>query len=129
MPPREVARALNRGRIAVGLALVLLPRRAARGWIGGVADNPGVQALARAHGIRDALLGALALHTIDNPQAGPRYQATLAICDAVDLGATIAARRSLPWTGRWGVAAMAAGGMVTQVWVAAQLRTAARDAD
>jgi hypothetical protein len=128
MAPREVARALNRGRIAVGLALVLLPRRAARGWIGGVADDPGVQALARAHGIRDALLGALALHTIDNPQAGPRYQATLAICDAVDLGATLAARRSLPWTGRVLVSAMAATGVAGQLWVAARLRAAARDA-
>jgi hypothetical protein len=124
MSPREIARVLNTGRIAVGLALAIAPRRAGRGWIGAEADGPGTQAVARANGIRDALLGALALHTLDNPQVAARYQATLAICDAVDLGATIAARRSLPWTGTFLVGGMAAAGMAGQLWVAARLRPA-----
>jgi hypothetical protein len=122
MTPREVARILNTGRIAIGLGLVIAPRLAARAWIGAEADGPGTQAVARAHGIRDALLGAIALHTLDSPQVAPRYQATLAICDAVDLGATLAARRSLPWTGTVLVSAMAATGVAGQLWVAAKLR-------
>jgi hypothetical protein len=125
MAPREVARVLNAGRIAIGLGLVIAPRLAARAWIGAEADGPGTQAVARAHGIRDALLGAIALHTLDSPQVAPRYQATLAICDAVDLGATLAARRSLPWTGTVLVGAMAATGVAGQLWVAAKLRDAA----
>ena len=79
MPPRDVARALNIGRIALGLSLVLAPRRTGRVWIGADADRPGTGVVLRAHGIRDALLGALALHTLDAPQVGPRYQATLAV--------------------------------------------------
>jgi hypothetical protein len=125
MAPRDVARVLNVGRIALGLSLVVAPRRAARGWIGADADRPGTQVVARAHGIRDALVGAIALHTLENAQVAPRYQATLAICDAVDLGATIAARRSLPRTGVVLVGGMAAAGLVGQLWVAAKLRASA----
>jgi hypothetical protein len=125
MPPRDVARALNIGRIALGLSLVLAPRRTGRVWIGADADRPGTGVVLRAHGIRDALLGALALHTLDAPQVGPRYQATLAVCDGVDLGATLAARRSLPWTGTVLVSAMAATGLAGQLWVAQRLAAAA----
>jgi hypothetical protein len=124
MSPRDYARALNVGRIVLGLSLVVAPRRTARAWIGPDADRPGTAVVARAHGIRDGLLGAIALHTLDNPQVAPRYQATLAVCDAVDLGATLAARRSLPWTGTVLVSAMAATGVVGQLWVARRLGAA-----
>jgi hypothetical protein len=127
--PRDVARALNVGRIALGLSLVLAPRLTARSWIGDDAARPGTRVVLRAHGIRDALLGALALHTLDAPQVGPRYQATLAVCDAVDFGATVAARRSLPRAGAVLVAAMAAVGVAGQLWVAERLRAANQPED
>jgi hypothetical protein len=123
--PRDAARALNAGRIALGLSLVLAPRLTARTWIGDDAERPGTRVVLRAHGIRDALLGALALHTVDAPQVGPRYQATLAVVDAVDFAATVAARRSLPRAGAVLVAAMAAAGVAGQLWVAERLRAAA----
>ena len=130
MSPRDAARALNAARIALGLSLVLAPRLTARTWIGDDAARPGTRVVLRAHGTRDALLGALALHTVDAPQLGPRYQATLAICDAVDFAATVAARRSLPRVGAILVAAMAATGVAGQLWVAERLRAAApQDAD
>ena len=107
MSPRDAARALNAGRIALGLSLVLAPRLTARTWIGDDAARPGTRVVLRAHGIRDALLGALALHTLDAPRVGPRYQATLAICDAVDFGATLAAGHGIPRPARNGVLAIA----------------------
>lgn len=128
MSPREVARVLNVGRIALGLSLVAAPRLTARPWLGSDAARPGTRAALRAQGIRDAVLGGLALHTLDAPQAGPRYQAALAVCDAVDLGATVAARRSLPSTGVL-VGLLAATGVAGQLWVAAKLAAAAPPTD
>ena len=49
---------------------------AARVWIGPDAGRPGTTVIARAHGIREAVVGAIGLHTIDNPQVGPRWQRT-----------------------------------------------------
>lgn len=127
MSPRDVARVLNVGRIALGLSLVVAPRRALRGWIGADADRPGTAVVARAHGIRDALLGVIALRTLGSPRTALRYHSSLAVCDAVDLGATLAARRSLPWTGTVLVSAMAAAGVAGQLWVAVRLGAAPPD--
>jgi hypothetical protein len=121
MTGRDVARTINVGRSGLGAALLLFPRRSVRGWIGGGADAPGVSALARALGVRDAVLGAIALHTIDNPQVGPRWQRALALCDGVDLAATLAARREVPRLGVVAVGALAAGAVAAQLWAAGEL--------
>jgi hypothetical protein len=124
MSPREFARALNVGRVALGLSLLLAPRRAASAWIGADAARPGTAAVARAHGVRDAVIGVIALQTIDDPLYGPRCQRLAGLCDAVDLAATVAARRSLPSTGVL-VGLLAAVGLAGQLWVAAELAAAA----
>jgi len=128
MTGRDVARVTNAGRIALGAALVLAPRRTARAWIGASADAAGVTAMARALGIRDAVLGAIALHTIDNPQVAPRWQRTLSLCDGVDLVATLAARRGLPRFGVASVAVLAGAAVGAQLWAAGQLDGPAADA-
>jgi hypothetical protein len=128
MSPREYARVLNVGRIALGLSLLLAPRLSARAWIGADAARPGTAAVARAHGIRDAVLGVIALQTIDDPLYGPRCQRLAGLCDAVDLGATVAARRSLPPTGIL-VGLLAAVGLAGQLWVAAGLAAGPPSAD
>jgi hypothetical protein len=128
MSPREYARVLNVGRIALGLSLLLAPRLSARAWIGADAARPGTAAVARAHGVRDAVLGVIALQTIDDPLYGPRCQRLAGLCDAVDLGATVAARRSLPPTGAL-VGLLAAAGLVGQLWVAAELAAGQPSAD
>ena len=125
MSPRDYARVLNVGRIVLGLSLVVAPRRAARTWIGAAADRPGTAVVARAHGIRDAVIGVIALQTVDDPLYGPRCQRLAGLCDAVDLGATLAARRSLPWTGTVLISVMAAIGLRGQLWVAGRLGPAA----
>jgi hypothetical protein len=109
MDPREAARALHTGRIAFGIGLVLAPRLVAGSWVG--ADNVpgGATVLARALGARDALMGALALHTLDNEQVAPRYLASMAAVDAVDAAAALVAMRHLP-RGRGVLGVMVAGG-------------------
>jgi hypothetical protein len=115
MVARDVVRAIDAGRVALGVGLVLAPRRGARVWIGDV-DGPGIAVLARAHGTREIVLGALALHAPDDR----RLQGALACCDAVDLAVTVAARRSLPRASVL-VALLAAVGMVGQAWAARRL--------
>ena len=109
MQPRDAARALHTGRIAIGAGLMLAPRLAAGGWIGSRNVTPGVTVLARGFGARDALLGALALHTLDNEQVAPRYLAATAAVDAVDALAALAVLRHLP-RGRGLMGVAVAGG-------------------
>src|SRR4051794_41826902 len=110
MDPRDVARVYGAGRVAVGAALLVAPRRLGRVWLGRPADTPAGAVAMRALGLRDAVLGAMALHTVDHPEVAARWQRTCAAVDAVDLAATAAARAALPRVGSALVMAMAAGG-------------------
>jgi hypothetical protein len=105
--PRQGARALAIGRAAFGAALLIVPERVAKGWLGEYAERPAVHALVRSIGVRDVVLGTIALHTLDHDEVGPRWQATCAVVDTVDLLATGAARRDLPAAGVAGTAVVA----------------------
>ena len=96
MSPRDAARALALGRMAIGAACVLAPRSAGALWIGPDARRPGTTVFARALGARDLLLGAMVLHTIDRPEVAPRWLAATAACDAADFAAAAAVRDELP---------------------------------
>jgi hypothetical protein len=85
-------------------------------WLGRDGAGTGSVAL-RALGARDIVLGGIALHTLDNPQVGPRWQRTCAAVDAVDLVATAAARPKLPPVGSALVMAMAAAGAAVGGWL------------
>jgi hypothetical protein len=67
------------------------------------------------------VLGAVALHVADRPPVGARWMAMCAAADAVDLGATLAARDRLPATSA-AVAAVAAVGAGTGLWLWSALR-------
>jgi hypothetical protein len=100
-------RAIAAGRIATALALLVAPGRTSRAWIGD--HGPAGEALTRCVGIRDLVMGGIALHTVDHPQVGPRWVASCALADAVDAAASYAARRALPPVGAVGVPVAAAG--------------------
>jgi hypothetical protein len=95
MASRDVVRALAFGRIALGVALLLRPRVASV-WVGPVGASSGVSVLARALGIRDALLGGMLLHVLDNPQVARRWVTACGVCDVVDGAAAAAVRDDLP---------------------------------
>ena len=107
MSPRLLARVLAAGRIALGLGLLAMPARVGAGWLGELAERPAVGALLRLIGARDLVLGAIALHTIDHPEVGPRWQATCAAVDSSDVLATVAARADLPPAGAAGTVVLA----------------------
>jgi hypothetical protein len=107
--PHEGARALAIGRAAFGTALLIVPGKVAKGWLGEYAERPAVHALVRSIGVRDLVLGLIALHTLEHPEVGPRWQTTCAVVDTVDLLATGAARTDLPAAGVAGTALVAGG--------------------
>jgi hypothetical protein len=116
----SAGRAIAAGRIAAGLALLLAPGRTSRAWVGD--HGPAGEVLTRCVGIRDLVMGGIALHTVDHPQVGPRWVATCALADAVDGLASFAARRSLPAVGAVGVPVVAAGSAAVGLAAAAVLR-------
>ena len=129
MSARDLARVLAAGRIAIGAALLCAPRLALGMWIGREAATGAAAAPARALGIREVVLGSMALHAPDIPRGGPDLLRALALCDAVDLLTTVAARRSLPGRAAAFIVALAATAAAAQLWVAAQLDAAAAQDD
>jgi hypothetical protein len=67
------------------------------------------------------VLGGLTLHVVDRPRVGARMLRALAVCDAVDLLATLAVRRSLSRPAIAVIAGMAVPAVAGQLWAAAQL--------
>jgi hypothetical protein len=122
--PRQGARALAIGRVALGAGLLLAPGVVARGWLGELAGRPAVQSVLRGFGVRDMVIGMIAMHTLENPQVGPRWQRTCAACDAVDAVAALAAARDLPLRGTLGVAVLGGGAAAAGLWFAGQLQPA-----
>lgn len=122
MDARTAARALAAGRLALGIGLVVAPTRFTRAWLGAeAAADPAARVLARALGVRDAILGAITLHTVDHPEVGPRWLRMCAAADTVDFLATVGARGALPASGVAGVGALASGAAVAGLALAGQL--------
>jgi hypothetical protein len=121
---RDVARVLAAGRLAIGVGLLTAPRLSLAMWLGRDAADRTVAPVGRALGAREVVLGAILLHTLDRPQIAVRWMRTLAACDAVDLGATVAAGRALPPAGRALIVAMASAGTAGHLWAAGRLAAA-----
>lgn len=118
------AKALAIGRMAFGAAIVAVPGLT-QSWLGPHAKSPAVQSLARMLGARDFVLGMIALHTAEHPEVGPRWQATCAAVDGVDLLATLAARSDLPKAGVVGTVLLAGGSSAACFYFAQALKAAA----
>jgi hypothetical protein len=121
MEPRDVARVYAAGRVAIGAVALLAPRAVGRAWLGAAGATPAGGVAMRALGVRDLVLGGIALHTLDHPDVAPRWQRTCAAVDAVDFAATAAARSALPPVGSALVMAMAAGGAAMGAWLGGAL--------
>lgn len=126
MDPRLIAGAIGAGRITVGLGLVAVPRLA-RAWIGPAAQREDVGVALRALGVRDIVLGGLAMHTASKPPVAARMAAAGIAIDTVDLAATLVARRSVPTTGVALVGLMAGGAIAGQAMLYRSLRSALAD--
>ena len=93
-------RALAAGRIVFGGLMLMKPEAAVRGWIGArAASMAGTQAVTKAFGARDLVLGAGALAAFAQGRGARNWVAAGAACDAVDLVATLQAD-DIPASGR-----------------------------
>lgn len=122
------ARLIAVGRVLFGIALVARPEQTTKRWLGGGAATAATQTAVRGLGIRDLILGAITLHTLNHPEVGPRWVATCAVGDTVDLLATVAARDELPSSGVIGTAALAGGTAAASIVIAGALKRTAPSA-
>ncbi|HZJ27618.1 MAG TPA: hypothetical protein VFF40_11515 [Acidimicrobiia bacterium] len=81
---RRVATYLGRTRAGAGLAMVAAPGVVGHGWFGPVGGSSGGRALARAIGVREAVLGAGSAIALGQRRGGGDWVSMLAVCDAGD---------------------------------------------
>lgn len=115
-------RALAAVRIALGVALFVAPRRAARGWIGRDADAVGTTAAVRGLGARDVALGVgllAASNPGDDHRDLHRWLEAGIVADAADAAATVLMGR--PDVRRGGVVVLAASGAALGGWLRTRL--------
>lgn len=97
-------KALNAGRVLVGLGLTIAPEKVGGQWFGPDAGRPATKVAIRALGIRDLAVGAATLGALQSTGiegTGTKILAGLGVlCDAVDAAASAAAGDSLPKRGR-----------------------------
>jgi hypothetical protein len=113
MDARDIAIAQARGRIAVGLMMLVAPGLAARAWIGDDALRPAVKVVTRGFGARDLALGLGVVIALDRGAPVRGWLEASALSDAGDLLGTLLAGGSIPNVARKGVAALAGGSGLT----------------
>ena len=107
-------------RVALGLGLLGVPR-VMEGWVGPAARWPEAKVLTRVAGARDVALGMGTVLALRDGSSVRRWLQLAAAVDAADAVMSLCAvrhlspRRSLP------VAALAAGGAATGMWLAGRL--------
>lgn len=113
-----IAVVLGAGRVLVGLALLLAPRRAGGAWIGSVAGAAAVPVVVRALGARDAAIGGglILAATIEDPVR--LWLLAGAFSDLVDMLATYGAGNRLDARSRAGTVAVAGASAVVGVVLA-----------
>jgi hypothetical protein len=119
---RQGARAVAAGRVALGLTALAWPRVVARPWVGS-ADSVTGRVFGRALGGRDLALGLGAVVALEsNSDDASGWVAAGALCDALDVAASLASWRELPRFTRWLVLASAGGAAVAGAAGAVALR-------
>jgi hypothetical protein len=112
MDTAKLAEQIAYGRIGLGLALMLAPGLAGRGYIGRRAGEPTVRLVNRLFGGRDVALGVWLLSSRDDKAAFRTAVAVGMACDAWDAVATLTTKDALPKMGRAMTAMTATGAAV-----------------
>jgi hypothetical protein len=121
MQARTLAKQVAYGRIAIGAALLVMPKPIVGGWLGAVPESPGGRVLSMAFGARDLALGAGTAYALHTGKPARAWLLAGAFCDVVDAVATAASLRSLPSPGAPGTVALASVGTVTSLWTAREI--------
>ena len=100
MDTTKLAESIAYGRIGLGLALMVAPTIAGRGYIGRRAGEPTVRLVNRLFGGRDVALGVWLLASRNDKAAFRTAVAVGAACDAWDAVAVLTTKDALPKAGR-----------------------------
>jgi hypothetical protein len=117
--PRSTAIAFGAGRALLGVAILAIPERVTRAWVG--ADGTPAAVLARCLAGRDIVIGAgLAAAAARGDDARPWLVGGV-LADTVDGIASVAAGSEIPRNGRLGTAALAGGSALVGAWLASAI--------
>jgi hypothetical protein len=123
MNPRPLVAGIALGRVAIGAALTLAPRKPfGAGWIGKDAERTTSQLLFRSVGARDAGIGLGTLAALKRGDALLPWVLGAALADGVDLVGTLLARKAIPRNALLGVGALAGGTAIAELALARELR-------
>jgi hypothetical protein len=117
MHPRTLARFLAGTRVAIGLALFVAPRQAARSWLGDAVDDAGARMGVRGLGARDVALGAGLLAAIEDGGSPDRWLEAGAVADLADAAAVLMAREERPTAIVAATLAVAGGAAALGLWL------------
>jgi len=95
MDYRQTLRFVAAGRIAIGVAMLAAPRRAAAGWLGPGTGAGAGSVLARAFGAREVAVGAGSLWALDRGDPVRPWVVAGVVCDGLDTVATVLGARHL----------------------------------
>lgn len=116
MSPRTLVAGIALGRLVIGTALMVAPRKVVGpGWIGSEAERPAAGILLRAVGARDVALALGALVALQQGSSLKPWVAAGALADGTDFFATLAAGQAIPPQARAGVGILAGGGFGAQL--------------
>jgi len=95
MDYRQTLRFIAAGRIAIGAAMLVAPRRAAASWLGPQTGQGAASVLARAFGAREVAVGAGSLWALDRGDPVRPWVMAGIVCDGLDTAATVLGARQL----------------------------------
>lgn len=121
MDPTLLAKLLAGGRVAIGLALFVAPRQAARRWIGDDVDRTGTRMAVRGLGARDVALGAGLLAALEDGATTDRWLEAGAVADLADAAAVLLARDERRAGAVLATVAVAGGAAALGIWLRQQL--------
>jgi hypothetical protein len=121
LEPRDVARLISLGRVAIGLGAVIAPRRFGRFWTG-EPDTGTTSAIAmRGLGARDVALGLGTLFALEGDGPVRGWLEAQALADASDAASTLLAFRKLPRLRALALLATAGGACYVNVALAGSI--------
>jgi hypothetical protein len=123
MDQLAVARQLGVGRLVIGLALAVAPRRTGRQWLGDVADHPAAAVAIRSLAVRDVAIGAGLVRALDTGADTRPWLLASAAADAADAVGTLLAWKHLSPHGRVLTGLMATAATVAGLKAATQAAT------
>jgi hypothetical protein len=119
--PREIARALSIGRIAIGVGLITAPRLWAPIWVGRDGLSGAARLFSRAVGARDIAIGASTLMAMSKGERIRPWVIAAIVPDAVDAIATFIERDEVPRVSRPLVYLMGGGAAVAGAAIQASI--------